>query len=192
MSICIKANNIDYTKIYIDKKKKYDDEHQCLWCNIKYNYDTYIHDKLYILTDWVKIKQHYNKYDKIYFDIDNDDLLQLLHNIYSKVTYHEKTNSIDINDLIEFNNNTEIEELKKEDIKYYPLMFNYRSEITLLPSKKSGLDKYILNKFENRDEIKRYFPNINKNQDKFYIVGKFLIYITISKNGDNFIHNSFI
>ena len=70
-------------------------------------------------------------------------------------------------------------ELSEEDKNEYCLRFNKLSEIILHPSKKSGLPEYTLNKVENFNEIKRYFPSINKPNDDFKIVGKFLIYINI-------------
>jgi len=66
-----------------------------------------------------------------------------------------------------------------EDIKKYTLNFNDKSSIKLIPSKKSGMEEYELNKKENYTEIKRYFPTINKKNTNYKIVGKFLLYINV-------------
>ena len=66
-----------------------------------------------------------------------------------------------------------------EDIKKYTLNFNNKSSIKLIPSKKSGMEEYELNKKENYTEIKRYFPTINKKNTNYKIVGKFLLYINV-------------
>ena len=59
------------------------------------------------------------------------------------------------------------------------------------PSKKSGLPEYNLNKIENENELKRYYPSINKNTD-FKVVGKFLIYANIFYLNENLYGITFI
>jgi hypothetical protein len=101
------------------------------------------------------------------------------------------TNNIDYNNLIEIIDKQNTPELDDNDWSFYPLIFKNKSEIKLIPSKKSGLSDYILDKVENKKEIERYFPTINKSNNKFKIVGKFLISITVACFGDNFNNNSF-
>ena len=48
----------------------------------------------------------------------------------------------------------------------------------MIPSKKSGLDEYTLDKVSNYTELTRYFPAINKNTP-YKIVGKFLLDIYV-------------
>ena len=100
-------------------------------------------------------------------------------------------NLITINNQINQNNINDIDIEEEDDYKNYPLIFKDKSQLKLIPSKKSGKSEYILDKIENYNEIDRYFPTINKKNNNFKVVGKFLVYITVSCYGDNFNGNSF-
>ena len=52
---------------------------------------------------------------------------------------------------------------------------NNKSELKLNPTKKSSLDTYILTKNENYNQIKNYFPYINK----YGISGNFILYLSV-------------
>ncbi len=106
---------------------------------------------------------------------------------------NSNTQNIDYNNLIAINNQNNINDIdiEEDDYKNYPLIFKDKSQLKLIPSKKSGKSEYILDKTENYSEIDRYFPTINKKNNNFKVVGKFLVYITVSCYGNNFNGNSF-
>lgn len=112
---------------------------------------------------------------------------------------NDNDKNIDYNNLIKLNQNLNDANLKSslddflpqkkskafcsdinlDEIIKYELNFNDKSIIKLIPSKKSGLEEYELNKKDNYKEINRYFPTINKKNTNFKIVGKFLLYINV-------------
>ena len=271
MTLCIKPNNIDFKKITLNNKKKFNETSPVIYYPLNYNYEYNLNRKLYILTDWIEMDEFCYKYgsNKLYFSFINNDLDYVFNKIKnmikinnsngndindenkksvkksskieysdfesdsdseeekpikkgikksSKIEYSEsetesesdsedeklvkktiqdsdseyneplkkpyiKHSSIDdldknYNDLIKLN--PIINEINNEDeMEKYELNFNHKSSIKLIPSKKSGLNEYELNKIENYTEIKRYFPTINKKNTNFKIVGKFLLYINV-------------
>ena len=259
MTMCIKSNNLDLKKLDLDKRRKFEKNTPVIWHHLNYKYDTHITKRLYILTDWVNIKDYKYQYGKnnIIFNIDNNDLIKSFKKIHQNIkfpknniqnnnkdieitddsddepviikktisktqiyisesesddepyepkkkiniqsTQNNHNNDIDFNTLITFNknendnidNNNEDIDLEEDDYNNYPLIFKDKSQLKLIPSKKSEKQEYILDKIENRSEIEIYFPTINKNNNNFKVVGKFLLYITVSCYGDYFGGNSF-
>ena len=205
MTLCIKKDIFDENKLSLGKKYKINNN---IFYNLNYKYDEYLINKFYFLTDWIEIKYYNKKNNHLEFYFNNDELKILLNKIVNKIKFNipNQTNQINHNndnniiilddEIIENNqenNNQQIEnnqeenivsilengiELNHEELLDGPLRFNKTSSLILHPSKKSGLPEYNLNKIENENELKRYYPSINKNTE-FKVVGKFLIYSNI-------------
>jgi hypothetical protein len=263
MTLCIKTNNIDFTKITINNKKKFNEKSPVIYYPLNYNYDYNMNRKLYILTDWIGMDGFDYKYfaKKLEFKFINNELDDVFNKIKYMIKINNLQNSTNIDNITnmanpkkqnDFNNNesdsdsdsdsdidsdsdSDFSELVKkskaiinkikskyvsedekilkkynnqnkqnnqvidynnlikldinninnnqdenqDNIKKYNLNFNYKSSVKLIPSKKSGLAEYELNKRENYNEITKYFPTINKKNTNFKIVGKFLLYINV-------------
>ena len=214
--MCIKSNNFDNKKLGLDKRRKFENNTPVVYHHLTYNYDSHVIKRLYLLSDWIEIV----KFNYIYFEINNSDLIKLFKTIHNHIKFpndiknndiqlsddYDDENSepkkpfnksqntnIDYNNLITINNINNINDIdiEESDYTYYSLILKDKSQLKLIPSKKSGKPEYILDKTENYKEIERYFPTINKKNNNFKVVGKFLIYITVSCYGMDFNGNSF-
>ena len=273
MTLCIKYNNIDFNKLTLNKKKKFDKNAKVIYYPLNYNYDYNLNKKFYILTDWIELDGFNYKNNKLTFNFTNNDLDILFNKIKNmimindniinmkqymlydesedeeenkivkkssiikskkisdsefsesedddeeenkiikkssiikskKISDSEFSKAKDENKIIDYNNLIQIKQnlndanlksskddflpqkkskafssdINLDEIIKYELNFNDKSIIKLIPSKKSGLEEYELNKKDNYKEINRYFPTINKKNTNFKIVGKFLLYINV-------------
>lgn len=323
MTLCIKYNNIDFNKLTLNKKKKFDKNAKVIYYPLNYNYDYNLNKKFYILTDWIELDGFNYKNNKLTFNFTNNDLDILFNKIKNMIMINDniinmtqsilqsfkikfsqinensddsddsddneisdeenkitigninkmliiqniddnisneknkiikkqslkKSNMphniddnndiddsddsedsdigeenkivkkqsvkkfiskinddsdeenkiiikqslkksfdnifddkiVDYNNLIQIKQNLDNANLKSslDEIIKYELNFNDKSIIKLIPSKKSGLVEYELNKKDNYTEIKRYFPTMGKKNTNFKIVGKFLLYINV-------------
>jgi hypothetical protein len=207
MTLCIKKDIFDENKLSLGKKYKINnnifynlnykyDEYLINkfyfltdWIGIKYYNKKNNHLDFYFNNDELKILL--NKIvNKIKFNIPNQ-INQINHNNDNNVPILDdeiiENNQENNNQQPKNNHEDNIVSLLENAIELNyeelleidgPLRFNKTSTLILHPSKKSGLPEYNLNKIENENELKRYYPSINKNTD-FKVVGKFLIYVNI-------------
>ena len=74
-------------------------------------------------------------------------------------------------------NNQEDNNQEDNSVRIY--FKNEKSELKLNPTKKSNLDTYILTKNENYNQIKNYYPYINKYNITGNITGNFILYLSV-------------
>ena len=173
MSVCIKPSLFNLDKMFLSDETEFtiqkdnnQKEYTFKKINILYKYDFNICSSLKILTSYVNVLKCFNKYDKIKFTVFDNELVNLYNLIQNKINTQYNIKKIIIDPDAEEHKQIESDEIWVCDKKSVDLYFiNNISELTLHPSKKSNLMKYNLTKIENSNEIKRYFPCINKNLD---------------------------
>jgi hypothetical protein len=186
MTLCIKNNIFNIKNILLGKEKNIEEEDgtkKTIIRPILYKYDCNITEKFCFVTDWVHVTKFskYNTY--IIFHIDDDNIKNIVNAIKNKIKFDS--------DNIYINDDENINNIHETDNNIF-FRFKNTSQITLYPSKKSGLPIYELNKIENINEIKRYFPSFNR-QGECKIYGKFLVTINCSLTKiDNFTHTNII
>ncbi len=186
MSVCIKSNLFNFDKIILTEEKEYsvqkeekeekeyslqnEEKYSFKKRNILYKYDLNIFKQLQVLTNYIDVLKCFNKYDKLKIIISDPNIIDIYNLIQNKIN----------------SDKTVICDTKSLDLYF----INNVSELTLHPSKKSNLSQYKLTKIENSNQIKRYFPCINKNlndlNDELHVEnihsGKFLLKFEIINN----------
>jgi len=191
MSVCIKPDLFDLNKIILtDENEKSIKANETNFSfkkrNILYKYDFNVFKELQIITNYIDILKCFKKYDKIKFVISDQYIVDIYNLIQNKINaqYNIKKRIIDIDNPAQQIETDELWICDKKNIDLY--FINNVSELILHPSKKSNLLKYNLIKTENSNQIKRYFPCINKddNNDEFKNMhsGKFLLKFEIINN----------
>ena len=99
MTLCIKPNNIDFKKITLNNKKKFNETSPVIYYPLNYNYEYNLNRKLYILTDWIEMDEFCYKYgsNKLYFSFINNDLDAVFNKIKNMIKINN-SNGNDIND----------------------------------------------------------------------------------------------
>jgi hypothetical protein len=190
MTVCIKSNLFDVNKMALTDEteesiKTNETDFSFKKRNILYKYDFNVFKELQIITNYIDILKCYKKYNKIKFVISEQYIVDIYNLIQNKINtqYNIKKRIIDIDNP---DKQIESDELWVCNNKYIDIYFiNNVSELILHPSKKSNLPQYNLKKIENLNEIKRYFPCINKDDnDEFKNMhsGKFLLKFQIINN----------
>jgi hypothetical protein len=183
---CIKHTDFKSDKVTLGDNKQYENY---ILTHILYNYGDSITKQFNFLTDYINItgyrsnrKSNSNKFK---FYSDNPELLKIFNSVKEVIK-----NNTQLETIIESEENEEdVEDVnEKEENKsidnrnnYVRLYFiNGISQVTLFPSKKSCMDEYQLSKVENCNEVLRYFPSINNNNN--LICGKFTINVSLINN----------
>jgi len=160
MTLCIKHTEINYDNIIINDNKEYtQDNYSYKKRYILYKYDLNICKELLILTDFIdidKITYTFNQIKILIKDINIINIVNFLQNKINQEQINEENTTVNFN------------------------FINNNSELILYPSKKSGLEKYVLNKNENYNIISRYFPYIS-NSNIFH-QAKFLLKVICINN----------
>jgi hypothetical protein len=172
MSVCIKPNLFNIDKMFLSDEKEYsiekeDNKYNFKKINILYKYDFNICKSLQILTNYIDVLKCFTKYDKIKIIVSDPNIINIYNFIQNKINNQFNIKKIIINSDTPENKQIETDEIWMCNKKNIALEFiNNVSELTLHPSKKSNLSQYNLTKIENSNEIKRYFPCINKEYNR--------------------------
>lgn len=157
MSYCININSVDNKNISVGKTSDYETFSTVYKINkVYYKYDLNLSKELKLLTGFINIKSVKSHYGKIIFTVESTELKNILNYIQTLIPEEKKTDILDLN-LVEI---------------YFK---NEKSELKLNPTKKSNLDTYILTKNENYNQIRNYYPFMNK----YNINGNFILYLSI-------------
>lgn len=183
MSYCININSFDDKNVSVGKTSDYD--------NFKinklyYKYDFNLSSELKLLTGFINVKYVNYKFNGIKITIESLELKNILKHIESIIPKENVTKlnivpskseseSDEEEPIIDIQNKQDNKEDNKEDNMVEIYFKNNKSELKLNPTKKSNQNTYILTKNENYNQIKNYYPYINK----YGISGNFILYLSV-------------
>ncbi len=174
MSFCINIKTIDLKKAIIGKTTDYQAGSNTVALNkFFYSYDTNISSELKLLTGFINVTRFYKFGDKLVFIVESAELRTIMDNL---------------NSLEGLESSEKLEDLEKkaEDNTVRLYFKNNISKLNLSPTKKSNLAPYILTKIENENQVRKYYPQINK----YGIEGNFILKILVVNHKVKFIIQS--